>query len=430
MNIVGSKWVFRNKYLSDKSIDDLKALKASTVRVAFSLAITHGWPLRQLDVKNTFLNGTLQKHVNMEQFPSYVDPRFPHHLGFTCNHADPSVFVLHPQQHIIYHLLYVDDIVLTGNNASLLNGFIRQLHSEFATKDLGSLSYFLGLEVTSSSIGLFLSQTKYTRDILARAQLLDCKPMTTPMAFAQRLSSNGPPFVDVIFFCSLVGALQYLTITRPDFVYLVNSVSQYLHAPTNDHFQAVKHILQYVKGTLHFSLMFTASSFAKIIAYSDADWAGCPDTQRSTSGYSIYLGDNLVSWSAKKQPTVSRSSCELEYRALAPIATEVLWLEHLLRDLCVSTTNCPLFLCDNKSAVFLSSNPVTHKRSKHIALDYHFLRELVVLPMSSQRVFRGHSSPSFDPSYVCALIPCLACGVAVGVKDSRESSPNSQQSFP
>jgi hypothetical protein len=206
-NIVGSKWVFRTKYQSDGSIDRLKAhlvakgytqlpgldytdtfslvVKASTIRVVLSLAITHCWPLRQLDVKNVFLHGILQEHVYMEQPPGYVDPHFPQHvcklkkalyglkqaprawfqrfslfllkLGFTCSRADTSLFVLHCQQQIIYLLLYVDDIILTSNNNSLLSSFIRQLHSEFATKDLGSLSYFLGLKATSTSTGLFLS---------------------------------------------------------------------------------------------------------------------------------------------------------------------------------------------------------------------------------------------------------------------------------
>ena len=174
----------------------------------------------------------------MEQPPGYVDPYFPQHvcklkkalyglkqalsawfqrfssfllkLGFTCSCVDTS-FVLHRQHQIIYLLLYVDDIILTGNNNSLLDNFIRQLHSEFATKDLGSLGYFLGLEATSTSTGLFLSQTKYARDILTRAQLLDCKPVSTPMVVAQHLSSVGSPFADITLYRSLVGALQYLS---------------------------------------------------------------------------------------------------------------------------------------------------------------------------------------------------------------------------
>ncbi|RVW75984.1 Retrovirus-related Pol polyprotein from transposon RE1 [Vitis vinifera] len=172
------------------------------------------------------------------------------------------------------------------------------------------------------------------------------------MVVSQHLTVDGSPFSNPTLYQSLVGALQYLTITRPDIAHAVNSVSQFLHAPTIDHFLAVKRILRYVKGTLHFGLTFRPSTIpSALVAYSDADWAGCPDTRRSTSGYSIYLGNNLVSWSAKKQPNVSRSSYESEYRALAMIAAELLWLTHLLHDL---------------------------KRSKHVELDYHFLRELVV----------------------------------------------------
>ena len=199
------------------------------------------------------------------------------------------------------------------------------------------------------------------------------------MVVSQHLSSDGPLFSDPTLYRSLVGALQYLTITRPNIAYAVNFVSQFLHSPTEDHFLAVKCLLRYVKGTLHFGLTFHPSDApGTLIAYSDANWAGCPDTRRSTSGYSIYLGDNLVSWSAKKQPTVSRSSCESEYRALALTAAELLWLTHLLHDLRISLPQQPFLLCDNKSAIFLSSNPVSHKRAKHVELDYHFLCELVV----------------------------------------------------
>ncbi|CAM8931172.1 unnamed protein product [Rhodiola kirilowii] len=343
----------------------------------------------------------------MEKPPGYIDPRFPTHvcllkkaiyglkqaprawfqrfssfllkLGFSCSRADTSLFIFHQQSNLIYLLIYVDDIIVTGNNSSLIDGFTQKLHSEFAIKDLGPLSYFLGLEASTTHDGLFLSQMKYARDILTRAQLLDSKPFHTPMVVSQYLTVDGSPFSDPTLYRSLVGALQYLTITRPDIAHAVNSVSQFMHAPTIDHFLTVKRILRYIKGTINFGLTFRASTVpANLVAYSDADWAGCPDTRRSTSGYSIYLGHNLVSWSAKKQPTVSRSSCESEYRALAATAAEVLWIMHLLRDLKVSIPQTPLLLCDNKSAIFLSSNPVSHKRSKHVELDYHFLRELVI----------------------------------------------------
>ncbi|GKE44872.1 uncharacterized mitochondrial protein-like protein, partial [Tanacetum coccineum] len=149
------------------------------------------------------------------------------------------------------------------------------------------------------------------------------------------------------------GALQYLTITRPDLSYAVNQVSQFLHSPTQDHFQAVKRILRYVKGTIGYGLTFLHASKPTILGYSDADWARCIETRRSTYGYSIFLGGNLVSSSAKKQPTVSCSSYESEYRALANTAAEIVWITHLLRELLVLPPSCPTILCDNKSALFL-----------------------------------------------------------------------------
>ncbi|XP_022871003.1 uncharacterized protein LOC111390228 [Olea europaea var. sylvestris] len=197
-------------------------------------------------------------------------------LRFSCSRADTSLFVFHQKSDIIYLLLYVDDIIITGNNSSLLARFTRTLNSEFVTKDLGSLSYFLSLEATPTSDGLFISQLKYVRDILTRAQLLDSKLVHTPMIVSQHLSADGSLFSNPTLYRSLVGALQHLTITRPDIAHAVNSVSQFLHAPTNDHFLAVKRILRYVKGTIHYGLHFRPStSPGALVAYSDADWTDC-----------------------------------------------------------------------------------------------------------------------------------------------------------
>jgi len=248
------------------------------------------------------------------------------------------------------------------------------------------LNYFLGLEVSSFANGLFLSQAKYAHNILARAQLLDCKPTTTLMVVSKQLSSDGDAFTDPTLYHSMVGALQYLTITHPDLTHAVNFVSRYMQSPTVHHFQALKCILQYVKGTLHYSLYFSSSSLTSITAYSDADWASYPDTRCSTFSYAMFLGDNLISWSAKKQPIISRSSCESEHRVLAHTASKVVWITHVLRDLKVSLSHKSLLLCDNKSAIFLTLNLVSYKRSKHIALDYHFIHELaasgVIQPQS------------------------------------------------
>ncbi|GKC37316.1 uncharacterized mitochondrial protein-like protein, partial [Tanacetum coccineum] len=163
---------------------------------------------------------------------------------------------------------------------------------------------------------LFLSQAKYATDVLTRAALLDSKPVSTPLAANEVFVIGESLFANPTLYRSLVGALQYLTITRPDLSYAVNQASQFLHAPTDAHFQSVKRILRYVKGTITYGLIFRRPHSNFILGYSDADWARCIETRRSTYGYSIFLGGNLVSWSAKKQPTVSRSSCESEYHAM------------------------------------------------------------------------------------------------------------------
>jgi hypothetical protein len=150
-----------------------------------------------------------------------------------------------------------------------------------------------------------------------------------------------------------------------------------MHSPTQGHFQAVKRILRYVKGTLDQGLHFSPGP-CSLTAYADADWAGNPHDRRSTSGYCVYFGSNLISWSAKKQPTVARSSTEAEYRALANTAAELSWLSHLLKDLKVQCPVPYLVWCDNQSAISLASNPVFHARTKHIEIDYHFIREKVL----------------------------------------------------
>ncbi|KAK1432520.1 hypothetical protein QVD17_09417 [Tagetes erecta] len=427
MNVVGSKWVFRTKYHSDGSIDRYKArlvaqgftqipgldyshtfspvVKASTIRIVLSLAVLNKWKLHQLDVKNAFLNGDLNETVFMEQPPGFVNSSYPNYVcklskalyglkqaprawfqrlstyllsyGFICSRADTSLFILRRDDHIMYLLVYVDDLILTGNDEVVIQSFISHLHREFAIKDLGNLNYFLGLEVVHMDTGLFLTQAKYAKDILVRAQLYDSKPIHTPLAPHESFSAMGVPFSDPTLYRSLVGALQYLTIMRPDLSYAVNQLSQFLHSPTIDHYRAVKRLLRYVKGTLSFGLTYSRSHPPGIIGYSDADWARCLDTRRSTYGYSIFLGGNLVSWSAKKQPTVSRSSCESEYRAMANTAAELVWITHLLQELHALPPDRPTLLCDNKSALFMTQNPVSHKRAKHIDLDYHFIRELV-----------------------------------------------------
>jgi len=189
----------------------------------------------------------------------------------------------------------------------------------------------------------------------------------------------GAPVSDPTDFRSLAGALQWLTFTRPDISYAVQQVCLHMHDPREPHLAALKRILRYVRGTLDLGLLLRPCAQSDLVVYSDADWAGCPDTRRLTSGYAVFLGDNLISWSSKRQHTVSRSSAEAEYRAVANAVAEVTWLRQLLSELHSPLHKTTLVYCDNISAVYMSSNPVQHQRTKHVEIDLHFVRERVAL---------------------------------------------------
>jgi hypothetical protein len=194
-----------------------------------------------------------------------------------------------------YLLLYVDDIVLTASSTDLLRRIIAALQQEFSMKDLGKLHHFLGMHVQRTASGLFLSQHQYMLDILDRAGMADRKPCSTPVDLNPKLSADGAPISDPTDFRSLARALQYLTFTRPNIAYVVQQVCLHMHDPREPHLAALKRILRYVRGTLDLGLHLRASSQSELVVYSDADWAGCPDTRKSISGYAVFFGDNLVS---------------------------------------------------------------------------------------------------------------------------------------
>nr|XP_020147087.1 uncharacterized mitochondrial protein AtMg00810-like [Aegilops tauschii subsp. strangulata] len=285
---------------------------------------------------------------------------FLHQLGFRSTRSDASLFVYHQGSDTAYLLLYVDNIILTACTAGLLSQLTDRLRAQFAIKDLGPLHYFLGVEVARRPDGFFLHQQKYAHELLDRAGMLNCKPTATPVGTKAKLSaSDGSPASDAAFYRSIVGALQYLTLTRPEIQYAIQQVCLHMHAPRDVHWAAVKQILRYVCGTMELGITLSASADTALTAYTDADWAGCPDTRRSTSGYCVLLGPSLISWSSKRQPTASRSSAEAEYRAVANVVAECSWLRQLLQELSCPVDRATVVYCDNVSAVYLYANPIS-----------------------------------------------------------------------
>ena len=272
----------------------------------------------------------------------------------------------------------LNDILVTGPSSQTCQSVISELSALFPIKDLGPLHYFLGIEVKRSSKGIFICQTKYILDLLHKAKMDGAKSCVTPLS-TSKLDHSSPLLDDPTEYRSLVGALQYLTWTRPDLSFAVNLVCQFMHCPRVSHLQAVKRILRYLKGSIECGLWFPKSSSPPCItAYSDADWAGCSIDRKSTGGFCIFLGSSIINWSAKKQPTVARSSTEAEYRSLANTAAELTWICKLLVDIGFHLPCKPKLWCDNISAISLAKNPIFHARTKHVELDYHYIREKVL----------------------------------------------------
>jgi histone deacetylase 1/2 len=269
---------------------------------------------------------------------------------------------------------------VASSSPQAIDALLVDLQKDFALKDLGPLHFFLGIEVKRNSHGLVLSQSRYASDILSRSGMANCKSIDTPLSSTEKLSvteGRSLSMDDSTRYRSLVGALQYLTLTRPDIAFAVNKVCQFLHDPTTSHWSDVKRILRYVKGIVNLGLKISPSKSMLVSAFSDADWAGCVDDRRSTGGFAVYLGGNLISWSARKQPTVSRSSTEAEYKSLANATAEMIWVQKLLTELGVQHPSMARLWCDNLGATYLSANPIFHARTKHIEIDFHFVRERV-----------------------------------------------------
>jgi hypothetical protein len=360
-----------------------------------------------MDVKNAFLHGELDKEIYMEQpkgFQSKTHPEYVCKLkktlyglkqalrawygkigefliqnGFKVAPSDSSLFVKSKEGRLAIVLVYVDDLIITGNNTEEIQRIRENLSIRFQMKELGELKHFLGLEVERTKDGIFLGQQKYAKDLLQRYGMLDCKPIATPMDPNMKLQEDeGKNLEDVTMYQRMVGSLIYLTLTRPDISYSVGVVNRYMSKPKKPHLDAVRHILRYVKGTINFGILYKKTKECQMLCYCDADYAGDYGTRRSTTGYSFSLGSGAISWCSKRQPTVALSSTEAEYRSAAMAAQKSTWLKQLLKDLHQPTEYQVRIFCDNLSSVRLAENPVFHVRTKHIEVHYHYIREKVL----------------------------------------------------
>lgn len=432
---VGCKWVYKIKFKPDGSIERYKArlvakgytqqegidyhdtfapvAKLVTVRALLSIATVQRWSLHQLDVNNAFLQGDLTEEVYMRMPPGFQKKgdsrvcrlnkslyglkqasrqwfaKFSSALindGFTQSRADHSLFTYQVKDISIFVLVYVDDIIITGNDASSISSLISRLELKFSIKNLGPLRYFLGIEVSRSSKGIFLCQRKYILDILNDSGFTNSKPSPFPMEqHLKLLPSDGTPLSDPSQYRRLIGRLLYLTVTRPDITFSVNYLSQFMQHPRTCHLDAVFRILRYLRGTVNHGIFLSSSSKLHLQGYTDSDWAGCPTTRRSTTGYFTMIGASPISWKSKKQSTISRSSAEAEYRALANLTAELQWLTYLFHDLGISHPSPIPVYCDNQAAIHIAENPVFHERTKHIELDCYFVRDKITSGLISPR---------------------------------------------
>ncbi|PKU74822.1 Retrovirus-related Pol polyprotein from transposon TNT 1-94 [Dendrobium catenatum] len=415
-NVLGCKWTFRTKYLSDgtiarhktclvaKGFDQEHGLdynetfspvaKMPTIRILLVLALHQGWKIHQLDVSNAFLHGNLHHTIHMKQPHGFTDAIHPTYVcrlnkalyglkqlprewfatlsghlityGFKLSTSDTSLFIYNKNKITMYFLVYVDDIILTGSCQAAINNLIAHLNSRFPVKDLGTISHFLGIQVVHTTYGLHLNQSRFAQTILSRAGMLNCKPVSTPF---QLKSANNPSssnaFSNPTLYRHLAGSLQFLTITRPDISFAVNRICQHMQNPTVAHFEALKRLLRYLQGTIHTGLPLFRGTLT-LQSYADSDWAGDEVDRKSTTGYCNFLGSSLISWAVKKQNVVARSSTEAEYRALATASAEIIWIRRLLQELNTKQNDATTLFCDNTSAIALANNPVLHARTKHI----------------------------------------------------------------
>lgn len=311
-------------------------------------------------------------------------------FSFIQSKSSYSLFTKIEDTVITTVLVYVDDLLIAGNDMKSIEAVKLFLSSQFHMKDLGDIRYFLGIEVDRTTDGIFLSQKKSLHDLLAEYNMTHRKPLKLPMDSHLKLTESvGDPLPEPVAYQKLVGKLIYLTLTRPDIAFPIHVLSKFMHKPTTVHFRAAKRRLRYLSGSPSQGILLASHSKAQLTAFCDSDWAGCPNTRRSTSGFCVLLVMSPISWKSKNQSVVARSTAEAEYRSMAQAVCEVMWLKQLLKDLGIKHLPTSPIHCDNQAALAISANPVHHEKTKHVDIDCHFIRD---------KATEGRIKPTYIPS--------------------------------
>lgn len=424
--IIDNRWVYKVKLNENGSVDKFKArlvargftqeagvdfsetyspvARFDTIRSVLSVAASENLHLVQFDVKTAFLYGELDETIYMEQPAGYTDgtdrvcklkkslyglkqaPRcwnrkfksFLDRYGLQCSSADSCLFFNSAKGHKLLLALYVDDGLVAAQDVNDLELFLSELRNQFSIT-VASASCFIGLIIKQDDDGsVFINQAHYVRRLLEKFNLADCNAVATPLDKAHMYDDDREDAMlsDSVPYREAVGSLLYLaTGTRPDISFAVSVVSQVLDKPTKRHWEMVKRILRYLKGTAELGIVYRNGLDPGVLtAYSDADYAGDTKTRRSTSGFCCKYMGGPVSWSSRRQKSVALSTTEAEYIAASEAAKDVVWLTRLFNEISTLTA-VPVLLIDNMSAVKLVQNPVFHRKSKHIDVRYHFVRE-------------------------------------------------------
>ncbi|MBW0536457.1 hypothetical protein O181_076172 [Austropuccinia psidii MF-1] len=428
--VVGTTWVFRRKkspiiqtkykarlcaqgFAQTLGEDYSKTFaptgRMHSLRTLIAFSVSNGLKFRQLDIRSAFLNAKLEGDVylgipqglefdkkkkclklkkaiyGLKQAPLAWYNRLTAWLkstGFTASVSDPCVFY-RAKDSPIWLFFHVDDIAVFGKD---VEPFRNQLKSEFDVKDMGDAEVMLGIQMIQAPEGLVLSQAHYVESVLVLYGMENCRPVATPMVPGIHLTEASLD-QQVAFkklgvnYRSAIGSLSYLgTATRPDISFAVSSLSQFLELPGVEHWNAFLHVLRYLKGSSHQSLVYPFKEVKGIRSYCDADWGNCCQTKRSVTGFIVTFNGCLVIWKTRKQPTVSLSTAEAEYKALTDLSAELLWLRQFTQELALHQVEGPIDVFSDNQACINTANSdsnCNNRRMKHVEIQLHFLREAI-----------------------------------------------------